>query len=255
MATIFIEASRKAEVFAALKRIPGILAGTESDPAGIRDAMRTRITFAFFSLVKEAFIVKARGGTDEAGIKWPTLSEKYLAYQRPMNGRQPPKAGKLAPGGNDGFMTKKQLAKWRKDFSGAVKWLALQLPLKEAKGRAAAIAWSKAKESGVKTKLAVFGQRDVEILRDRGILFNSLSPGQVSGDAYEPADDQIFENTQDKLIVGTNVEYAFYHQVSPGLRPFWPQDGNLPQSWTEEIVEVAVSGIEVIGELIKKGAI
>ena len=229
MATIFVEARRRDEVFDALRKIPGILSGSTPDPVGIRDAMRSRITFAFFSLVKEAFIVKARGGTDEAGIKWPPLSEKYLAYGRPMNGRNPPVAGGLAPGGNDGFMNATQLKKWRKDYAGSLKFLALQLPVGEAKSRAAAIAWNRAKEAGVKTKLGVFGSRSVEILRDRGILFNSLSPGQLIGsgqsESYKPTDDQVFENQLNSLVVGTNVEYAFYHQVQPGTRPFWPQDG------------------------------
>jgi hypothetical protein len=259
MPTLFVAASRRPELEAVLRQLPGILAGTEADVGGIARGFKMRVSFAFFSLVKEAFIVKSRGGTDAAGIKWPPLSREYLAYTRPMNGRQPPRAGGLAPGGNDGFMTAAQLNQWRRDFAGAMKYLSVQIGEDAARGQAAAIAWSKAKSRGVRTKLEVFGEREVEILRDRGILFNSLSPGQINEagvDAtYSPPEDQVAEDGPGWLLVGTNVEYAYYHHVQPGIRPLWPKNGNLPAVWIDEIMEVAVSGLERIGELLQNGGL
>lgn len=260
MPTFFYSSDKRPEIEKLIRDLPGILSGKVEDQFGICRGFKVRVAFAFFSIIKEQFIIKSRGGTDEAGIKWPRLSREYLAYQRPMgqNGqgsRKPPHAGKLAPGGKDGFMTAAQLKRWRAVYSSTLARLALQVEdLGEAKGRAAAIAWVDAKARGVKTKLDVFGSREVEILRDRGILFNSLSPGIINErktDAdYQPATpEQIFRDLPGALLIGTNVEYATYHQE--GARPIWPKDGNLPQAWISEIFEVGVSGLVRIGELFK----
>lgn len=258
MPTVFVSAKDKPKIASLLRKLPAILAGKVADEFGIMRGFKLRMAFAFFSIIKEAYIEKSRGGTDAAGITWPKLSPEYLAYKRPMgkNGqgsRQPPVAGKLAPGGNDGFMGKKDLERWRGIYGSTLARLSLQVPVKEAKERAAMIAWADAKRRGVKTKLEVFGSRDVEILRDRGILFNSLSPGiiheQKTDASYSKPDNQVLEMLPGVLLVGTNVEYAAHHQN--GARPLWPKDGELPQVWVDEIVEVGVSGLLKIGELFK----
>lgn len=259
MPTIYVAAERRAELEAFLDRLPAILAGEEADHFGIAHGFRMRVATAFFSLIKEAFIVKSRGGTDAAGIKWPPLSAKYLAYQRPHVGRSPPKAGGKAPGGKDGFMSDAELKRWRADYSRFLAHLAAQVDdvfsLSNAKSFAAALAWKRAKERGVRTKLEVFGKRPVEILRDRGILFNSLSPGvlvEAGTDAnYSAPSDQIVEDAPGLLYVGTSVSYAGYHQN--GKRKLWPDNGELPELWVEDLVDVAASGLQRIGELISKG--
>jgi len=255
MPIIYCKASKRAEIERLIRLLPAILAGRVPDRDGVAHGFRMRMAWMFFSLVKEAFIVKSRGGVDECGIRWPKLSAKYLAYQRPMGrggrgSRNPPRAGGLAPGGNDGFMSKADLARWRKTYATALGRLMLA-GVADAKSRAAAIAWAQAKRNGVKTKLGVFGDREVEILRDRGLLFNSLSPGVVTdsgADAgYVPAVDQVADADASSLTVGTAVSYARWHHY--GKRPFWPRDGRLPDSWWEDILEVAWSGIV---ELLKE---
>lgn len=257
MTTISVRAS-KDEVRELLLQLPAILTGSVADVGGIARGFKIRLAAQFFSVVKEEFIVKSRGGTDSAGITWPALSERYLAYQRgPASTRR---AGRHAPGGRDGFMTQAQLAQWRGIFNGVYARLAQQVTADEARGRAAATAWVAMKKKGVKTKLEVFGQRDVEILRDRGILFNAISPGIVNEagvDAiYQPSPGQVVEAANPgEIIVGVNVEYARYHQGTverPGRRPLWPVDGNLPQVWWDDILDAAVLGILRIGELLNQ---
>lgn len=262
MPTFYTKASRREEIERLIRSLPAMLAGKIPDAYGIVRGFKLRVAFSFFSIIRENFIVKSRGGTDEAGIRWRPLSERYLAYTRPMgrNGsgsRQPPRAGRSAPGGNDGFMSAAQLKQWRRWYASALKYLALQMPLGEAKARAAASAWAKSKRAGVRTKLEVFGRREVEILRDRGILFNSLSPGVLTvlacdADYAPPAPEQVVRELGDGLLCGTNVEYAAKHHL--GLdncppRPFWPTDGNLPETWLAEMTEVGASGLESIGSL------
>lgn len=255
--TVVYTSATRAELKEYLRQLPGILSGRLADLDGIAHGFKLRLAFAFFSVVKEAFIVKARGGTDECGITWPKLSRKYLAYQRPMGqggkgSLKPPKAGGIAPGARkkngqlpDGFMTEGQYNRWRKVYGTTLARLLLQVPEAEARKRAAQIAWADAKRSGVRTKLDVFGNREVEILRDRGILFNSLSPGVLTEDgpdaSYGKPDQQHVEERPGEIAVGTNVKYAAYHQN--GKRPYWPKDGNLPGAWWEEILDAGRSGI------------
>lgn len=241
-----------------VRMVAGMIAGTAPDPLNIGYGFRLRIAVAFLEKVKLAFIVKSRGGTDDAGISWPKLSPQYLAYGRgPFSSRR---AGKSAPGlvrggdrdgqQKDGFMTKAQLKRWRRDFAQALKWLVLFVPIDEAKGRAAKIAWANAKAAGVRTKLDVFGSRDVDILRDRGELFNSLSPGILVpaglGVRYEPPNaDQVLTESGGVQRVGTNVAHAGAHH-NPKRKGFpqrrlWPE--SLPDSWASYLIRQASSGL------------
>lgn len=262
MPVIFVEANRKEELLDILRSIPAMIAGKVADRHGIANGIKTRMAFAWLSIVKESFIEKARGGVDEAGISWPPLSKKYLAYGRgPKSTRT---AGGKAPPleSNDGFMTQADWDRWWRDYRQARAMLTASLGnVAGVQSHAAAIAWNRAKKRGVKTKLEVFGNREVEILRDRGILFNSLSPGILTGvgdstsiskPAGEGGSEQILEIGQPGIIlVGTNVPYAEYHQTRPGLRKLWPEDGNLPTVWTDEILEVGLSGLMELEQIFK----
>lgn len=236
-----------------LRAVPAMLSGNGPDPFGLGRGFRLRLAVAFFSTIKQAFIDKARGGTDEAGDSWPPLSARYLAYQRPTTGRTPPRAGKQAPGGKDGFLTEGQLKQWRQDYRRALAYLALKMPLDEAKRQAARTAWTKAKRAGAQTKLAAFGNREVEILRDRGLLFNSLSPGLLAGDSYTPPEGQVAREGGGELVVGTNVAYAAFHhgerrktrgRGALPQRRLWPSPERFPASWWDGWREVALSGVD-----------
>ncbi len=108
----------------------------------------------------------------------------------------------------------------------------------EASGVAAAVAWKTLKSEGAKTRLAVFGGRTVEICRDSGIYFRSLTPGvedRPSGVAF-----QIFDVPPGRVIVGTNVPYASrQHQ----MRPLWREDGTLPAAWWDAIKASLARGL------------
>lgn len=226
-----------------LRQLPGVLTGRLPDYDGIAHGFKLRMAFAFFYMAKEAFIVKSRGGTDDTGTSWPKQTAKYLAYGRgPKSTRR---GGGVSPGGKDGFMTKDQLKRWQRTYAQTLARLLLQVPEDEAKRRAAQIAWAQAKREGVQTLLQVFGSRWADILRDTGLLFNSMSPGVLVENgpdaSYGKPPDQIVEERPGELAVGTNVKYAAKHHY--GKRPLWPKDGNLPGSWWEEILDGARSGL------------
>jgi hypothetical protein len=250
-------------------RLPAILAGYVPAYQDVSEGFQLRVAVAFLERVKLAFLTKARGGVGDDGISWPPLTERYLAYGRgPFSTRR---AGKNAPGTvrggerdgqqKDGFMTKAQLKRWRKVYGAALSRTVLIAPLQEAKGLAAAIAWNDAKASGVKTKLQVFGSRQVDILRDRGELFNSLSPGIIvalpNGSASRSAvpPGQIVLHSPGRMIVGTNVKHADYHhnaKRASRLRKLWPQD--LPSAWAEYITKQSRKGVIAVVEYLLRAA-
>lgn len=206
------------------------------------------------------FITKARGGTGADGTVWPRLSPKTLAYGRRFGpGEQAElkraaglgRANRSAPGGKSGLLTAAQLKEWRKIYASRLARFAATMPLGEAKAKAAAIAWAVMKSKGAKTKLEVYGNREHEVLRDTGILANSLSVGVISGDGYqrpmvEGGELQVFELLENGVTVGTNVRYAkAHHEGMNGLpkRPILPEDGQIPQLWLDHILDAGMRAL------------
>lgn len=241
------------QIAAELATLPDILTGRLPDRHGIGAAFALRFAVAAFSRLSREFIVKARGGTDGAGIKWKPLDPKYVAY-----GRRPGKSKKTTKDNAPSVaLTASQRKSYWKHYRAALAWLAASIPIGEAKGRAAAIAWSKVKSEGAQTKVDKFGHVKVEILKDTGRLLNSLSPvvaASVSaGTTVTGTGDQILEYRPGRLLVGTNVEYASAHHGRDGTgpRPFWPPSNRLPQAWLDEWTRTAVKGF---GDAIAKAA-
>lgn len=265
-ANVIASKGKRNDIVRALRALPGLLAGRRGPNEDIVRGLKLRIGMAFLSKVKQAYIVKSRGGRDEAGIKWPPLTQGYLAYGRgPFSTR---KAGRYAPGivvggprngqQKDGFMTPKQLAEWKKIFAQSRLWLIDKVGAAEASNRAAAIAWSRMKAQGVRTKWDVFGARSVEILRDRGILLNSLSPGvaDIYG-RYSGPEGQVAELGSGYISVGTNVPYAAYHHYAKNpsrRRRLWPNGDYLPTSWREAMSKEAAKGIALLIREIARAA-
>ena len=142
------------------------------------------------SSIKDAYVTKARGGTDAMGIKWPPLSPATIARRR------------KGPG-----------------------------PL-----------------------------RSIEILRDTGVLLNSLSPGVPNGASYsKPTDpggsEQIMEVIGDTVAVGTNVKYAATHNYGDASRniprrQFLPDDDSqIPEEWKEDWTDAATVALKSVLEI------
>jgi hypothetical protein len=267
--TIYTSASR-ADLKRRLSALPGILSGRLPDRLGIARGYKLRLAVAFLEKIKLAFITKSRGGTDECGISWPRLSRAYLAYGRRFGrGEQAAlkraaglgRGNRFAPGGHDGLLTRQQEREWWTIYRRNLAWLAATMPIGRAKGRAAAIAWAEMKRRGARTKLDVYGNREVEILRDTGTLFNSLQPGilsEMGPDAsYSAPDGQIVIDRPGELLVGTNVEHGRHHQGTPerpGRRRFLPRPDEIPQDWHDDFAAQADAGLPAAIEMIARGA-
>lgn len=257
------------------RRLVLILTGQEADSLQLARGVFTAVGFQALSDVKDDYIRKARGAVGEDGVQWPPLDPKTIAYHRRFGPGEKSnlkkaaglgRGNRLAPGGKPGLLTTQQLKRWRGLYASMLARFLLSMSEREAKSKAAAIAWATLKREGAKTMLEVFGSRQVEILRDTGILLNSLSPGQISGSGAsivytKPTGDggaeQIFDLFESGVIIGTTVKYAATHQNGDkkrGIpaRPFLPQ--RIPQAWLERWTQTANQATQIAARMLYEGA-
>ena len=236
MPTIYVRASR-AKIAQTVRDMVGNMAGTRTGMVTAVQTMQKAIGMEVLGIIKEAFLAKAAGGTDEAGYSWQALSPKTIAYRRRFpelqrRRRYAKKQGRmLRP-----LLTAAEDKRWRSIFYGRIQGCMRQgFDEKEAKAHAAAIAWIALKADGAKTILSVYGGMKVEILRDTGILLNSLSPGVNSP-------EQIFKVEPGSVIVGTNRAGAAAHHAGSQRRNLpqrrlWPEVSSWPSHWWKKILE------------------
>lgn len=228
--------------------------------------IKLRVGMVALSCIQEAFLQKSAGNVGDDGIKWAPLS-KYTIARRKLGPQD--KAllkGYGAQNGRDvlgrvkrGFLTPAQDERWRKIYGSRKAMFMAKHGLDEAAAseHAAQIAWATLKAEGAKTKLEALGSRKVEIGRDTGRLFNSLSPGTANPGGYpllaQPPDapapsDRVLREEAGAVVVGSNVEYAADFHAA---RPLWPV--GMPEAWQERIMDAARSGIqEAIGMILSQ---
>lgn len=233
----------KAAIVAAVMR-----SGAASRSGGATaDAMMTRAGMALLGRIRAAFIVKARGGTDEAGDSWKPLSPKTIAYsktrQRGSGGRTKAERGRASHPSQ--ALNQSQQDRWWQVYRQ-------QLAIRKGNKRhAAAVAWLILKGEGAKTLVDKYGHRKVEILRDTGLLLNSLSPGVTTGAS-------VFRVGLGNVTVGTNRKGAKGHHYGiPGRLPqrrLWPVVSKWPDSWWDDITDQIKLGIVDIVISLVKGA-
>ena len=199
-----------------------------------------RMSTALLSQIQQDFVTKARGGTGKDGIKWQPLKKETIANRRPAPRK---KLGERPRG----LLTEAEDARWRRIFAQTKAWLIAKHGLDdaEAAGRAAQTAWNKLKASGAKTKLEVYGNRQVEILRDTDLTLLSLSPGVTSP-------DQVLRLTPGTVIVGTNRN-TWHHRGNRRLpqRRFWPDPKSAPAGYWNPLVLACRRGIvEALASLL-----
>lgn len=242
-------------------RLRAILAGREADSYGIAEGFMLSLGFGALSDVKAAFQTKTAGGTDEMGVKWPPLKPETIARRKMFSG----------PTTNDSQEVKDYIRLYGNAYRRNLKRLKLSLPEAQAKTRAKQLAAAEVRKKLGKTKVEILGSRTVEILRDTGILFNSLSPGTITtnnigGGHYDKpsapgGDEQVFERAMGTVIVGTNVPYAAPHQFgvpSRNLpqRQILPERGDqIPDVWWERWFGISMLALEYgTAELYRRSA-
>lgn len=160
-----------------------------SSGSAASDAILTSMGLVLLANIREAFVIKARGGTDDSGLKWAPLRPSTIARRRKAK-RAPTKLGSGKFGS-------------------------------KAHAQQTAVSY--------------------EILRDTGLLLNSLTPGY-------PSPDQVFEIGIDSVTVGTTrAGAADHHNGDPARRlpqrRLWPEPENWPDYWWEDMQDVLRQGI------------
>lgn len=246
--TLFI--GSKDELKGRLRQIPAMLAGRAADPLGLVRNFQLALSMAALSQIQADFATKARGGTGKDGVTWPALSPKTIA------GRRPPPHKKRGERPR-GLLTEGQDKRWRAIFVRTWKWL-----LKKgeadivAKQIAAKIAWSKLKAEGAKTRIGTLATRKVEILRDWGIMYNSLSPAVGPGGGDDSA-RQVFEQEAGLVRVGLRGTKAVHHTGNDrGLpaRPLWNPSGEQPAAWWAPILRTCSRAVAQIAAILGRAA-
>lgn len=227
----------------------------------VANAMMTRCGMAALGRIRAAFIVKARGGTDEAGDRWKPLKPETIAYSRrhrkkpgdPSQSRVFSRAKKLpwvpkpkvrAAYAPSYALTASQNSRWWDVYRQG---LAMY---RGDKSHAARRAWVILKGEGATTLIAQYGGAQVDILRSTGLLLASLTPGVT-------VLEQVFRIKPGEVIVGTNRRgAAAHHRGIPGRLPqrrLWPEPSRWPPSWWRDILEQAVAGlIEITVYLVRR---
>ena len=235
-----------------LKRLlPAVLTGKVPDPTGgMVEQLHLRVGFLILGLFKQAFLAKSRGGTDEAGQRWTPLSPKTVAHGRrhPGLAKAKSKAAKQGRAGRP-LLTAGQDKTWRGVYAQALhRALGKGASQANAGAHAAALAWAVVKAQGGQTILGKYGNASHEILRDTGVLFNSLSPGVATVRAEPGA-----------VVIGTNVPYAGpLHRGTKNIpaRPLWPEPDQWPASWRQQVRDLYADGArEIAQELVTRGLV
>lgn len=258
MATVRFRGTR-ADVTRLALQLAAVLAGRAPDTQGVARGFGLTLGFAALSDIKDAFVVKAAGGSDEMGIRWPPLAPETIARRRV--GPRDKKSSALV-------QIRERIRK--RETTKALKRFRLSLPEAEAQRRAKIVGGLKAtRETGV-TKTVTLGGRSVEILRDTGALLNSLSPGRLTGSGssvgYTPpggegGSEQIFQLGAGEVIVGTNVIYASTHQHGDArrnipARPFLPDETHaVPSVWWDRWLRAGNQALVVGAEILYRGAV
>ena len=241
---IYVRGTR-AEVRKAIVNAASAASGRSHEGREAAAALQVRIGMTALAYIRDAFVVKSKGGADASGLKWPPLSPKTIAYSRRHPG-VPDKKTRAAfrPSWN---LTDKQREKWWDNYRKAL------ARFKGDKEKAAALAWFIAKGEGAKTLLEKYGSTSVLILRDLGLLLNSLSPGVTPGDV----ENQVFRIGPGEVIIGTNRKHAASHHYGiPGKLPqrkLWPDPEDWPSAWWQGIAEQAKQGyVEILLSFLRK---
>lgn len=239
--TTILTTAGRTTVVTALRSLP-----QEAVRGGDRTvAMMTGVGLAALGRIKQAFVVKARGSTDEAGDRWAPLKPGTIAYSRTRSrgagGRTRTERGRDARPSR--ALGDRQRDRWWDLYRQG---LAIY---KGDKGLAARRAWAVLKREGVTTLIAKYGNRPVEILHDTGLLLNSLTPGTHSA-------EQVFRLGQATVTIGTSRRGALaHHRGVPGRLPqrrLWPELRRWPATWWQDMLDqVRVGLIDMAAQLAR----
>lgn len=207
--------------------------GQHTDASYIFYGLQIRLGFACLSCFYQAYLIKAKGGTDDQGITWPPLKPETIAYKRLHPGLNS-KRKEAEAAGRPGrpLLTDAQDAIWRKVYSQKL-YEFEQANEADASGHAAAIAWIVVKNAGGKTIIGEYGDTKVEIGRDTGRAINAMA---LAVRSQQSSDDVQVRTEPSAVLVAMRVSYMVHFHKK---RPLW--NSKWPRSYAENCNDVAKS--------------
>lgn len=201
----------RAQIGDAIREVAGVLSGRL--PGADAERIQLLLAQQAQSIIRGAYIEKARGEADDAGLKWKPLAPSTIARRRGVAGTQR-KIRNLT----FAYRRAQEKAIWATPAN------------QEKANRAEKKAAARLKKAVEKRETAI---SEVEILRDTGRLLASLSPAIGNNTENE---DQVIRFLPGVTEVGTNVEYAEKHHKGEGRCPqrrLWPEPDDWPDNWRE----------------------
>lgn len=236
MAEIIIRVqATRAAIYKAVARIPRVArAGGD-----VANRMMLNAGMALLGHVKQAFLVKSRGGTDEAGERWAPLKPKTVAYRHSRTRKEAKRAARPSQA-----LNARQRSWW---WSLYRRGLAMY---RGDKARAARRAWLILKSDGAITLFDKYRNGSRAILQDTGLLLASLSPEVQS-------DNRVVRITPGMIVVGTNRKGAAAHHSGVlrrlPQRRLWPPPARWSPTWWRDVLKQVQNGlVGVAVQLIKE---
>lgn len=186
-----------------------------ADSSRLSKVFSANLAYQMFFRIHRAFMVKSDGRTDEYGDKWKPLSPATIAA-RPIGRGDVTRLGIGGTGEQAlhrrtrGLLTPSQNAQWGAIFLATYNKLRAELGEKQAKIRAAEVAWGVLKAQGAQTKINTLSRRHVPIGIVTGEMETSLRPGRVMGPTYLPPKGQKFAVRYGRFTIGSNVPHTKY---------------------------------------------
>lgn len=231
-----------------LADVPRMLSGRIPDTQGgeLARAFALRLGVTCMAFLKEAYVTKARGGVDAAGERWKPLAPATIERR-------------MAKGKNL-KLTRRQYRAYDRMKQAEY---ALRKAIEKLGQSKSARDWYKNAERRGELKRDLSRARErhrealrqyqaamagLEILRDTGRLYNSLSPG-LTGTLRNGG---VLEVRPGVIVFGTNVAYAARHHHGDGRCPqrrLWPEPRLWPAQWWGLLRRSAATGLARMVEL------
>lgn len=221
-----------------LAYIPRLLSGKSADIGMVVRGMQLRVASQALSIVKDSFVVKAQGKKDDAGLQWKPLAPSTIARRRISQKDQKLLSNKA----RTAQLTTAQLKVYQKTYRETRAKIILRGgDDKSARRYAQTTATEMARRAGgvIQTTREILAGRKVEILRDTGLLLNSLSPALDHGETF-------LRVRPGRVGVGTNILYATKHHHGAGIcpqRPLWANPTSWPPPWMKLLHRQLIRGI------------
>ena len=218
------------------------ISGERFDRYGVGRVFWSTLAAEFYSRLYASYKVRSEGGSDDLGNSIAPLAKTTIAMRPIARGSLgslglTKQSGTALQDRQRGLLSPSENREWRQIYSRVLTSLIPRVGVDRAKQIAAAVAWKKLKEKGALTKKDLLGRRDVLIMRVTDAIFNSLKPANSGSRGYRARRNQIYEQTGKQLVLGTEVEYAKFHN---NTRPVIPENAD---QWANEATSIAFNKV------------